>query len=134
MRPTELPGEDRLGIGRFIALLGIVEWLIAGLAYPLSLHLILGGLDAAKYAHFFGSLLVCGMIAAAYPFFSVVDLSNPRPSFQPCCAEIHWTMTMPTSCDGWLDTWGWFLYLAGGVPAAGVMLLGRDRVVDRSTE
>ena len=66
--------ERSLLLGRFIALVSAVEWLISGLVFPAWLHLALTtplGLDARQYVHFFGSQSVCGLLAATTSFFLV---------------------------------------------------------------
>lgn len=122
--PTDLLLARRRAfrVGRFISYLGIVEWIVAGIAYPIALSILLGGLERQWYAHFLGSLLICGMIAAAYPFFFLSTLAirayvppllEAEPLSKSDVRELRW---MSKHMD-------WFLYLAGGVPAAGVLLL-----------
>lgn len=117
---TALAARQRaLQLGSFIALVGISEWALAGLAYPLSLHAVLGELDPSLYGHFFLSLLICGLIAAAYPFilasllavriFLPALLRGEAPT--PRDAEALQALDRQTEL---------FLYGAGGVPAAGV--------------
>ena len=60
-----------LDLGNVAALVGLTLWMIAAPAYPLSLHLMLEDVPTELYVHFFVSLAVCGLIAAAYPFFGV---------------------------------------------------------------
>eukprot|EP00913_Durusdinium_trenchii_P008792 g8258.t1 len=69
--PSELALRRRrcLGLGHAVAMVGIAEWAIAGVAYPVSIHLAAGSLPAEAYPHFIGSLALCGLIAAAYPFY-----------------------------------------------------------------
>ncbi|MFI4874657.1 MAG: serine/threonine-protein kinase, partial [Blastopirellula sp. JB062] len=120
----DVPGARRRAfrVGRFISYLGIVEWTLAGIAYPVSLHLLLGGLERQWYAHFLGSLLICGMIAAAYPFFFLSTLAIR--SYIPPLLEAEPLRNSDVRELRWLAKhMDWFLYLAGGVPAAGVMLL-----------
>lgn len=62
-------------LGHCAAGIGVVEWAIAGLAYPFSMHLAVGAVPLEVYLHFAGSLLLCGLIAAAYPFFGVTFFS-----------------------------------------------------------
>lgn len=71
--PKQLPRLWRrcLRLGHYSALIGVGLWLLAGLTYPLSLHLTTGALPATDYPHFLGSLFLCGLIAAVYPFFAV---------------------------------------------------------------
>ncbi|MEX0937194.1 MAG: serine/threonine-protein kinase [Pirellulales bacterium] len=65
-----------LRLGHYVAAVGIVEWLIAGIAYPLTIHILSGDLPAAAYLHFLWSMAICGLIAAAYPFFGVTWLAT----------------------------------------------------------
>jgi hypothetical protein len=58
-----------LRLGHFAAVIGVVEWTIAGFAYPVSIHATAGTMTPADYLHFIASLVLCGLIAAAYPFF-----------------------------------------------------------------
>ncbi len=60
-----------LELGNLAAIVGLTLWLIAAPAYPISLHLMLGKVPPQIYAHFVVSLALCGLIAAAYPFFGV---------------------------------------------------------------
>jgi eukaryotic-like serine/threonine-protein kinase len=87
--------ERSLRLGRYIALVTAVEWLISGLVFPIWLQFALKtpvGLDARQYVHFFGSQSVCGLLAATASFFLVtwysvrvltpalVDQDNDDPS------------------------------------------------------
>ena len=60
-----------LRLGHYAALVSVVEWAIAGVAYPASLHFLGVPVSLDDCLHFFGSLLLCGLIAATYPFFGV---------------------------------------------------------------
>ncbi|MCH9652776.1 MAG: serine/threonine protein kinase [Planctomycetes bacterium] len=64
-----------LRLGHYAALICITEWIIAGIAYPISMHYAIGSLPITDYIHFLGSLLLCGLIAASYPFFGVTYIS-----------------------------------------------------------
>ena len=46
-------------------------WTVAGFAYPIALHIVSGGLPREYWARFIGSLVICGLLATAYPFFLV---------------------------------------------------------------
>jgi eukaryotic-like serine/threonine-protein kinase len=120
--PDESARRRALRLGRFAALLGITEWVIAGLAYPISLHIITGGLDAKWYAHFFASLLICGMVAAAYPFF-LLSVLAVRSFFPALLRGDALTAGDEAELQELSERSAWSLYLAGGVPAAGIMLL-----------
>lgn len=64
-----------LRLGHYAALICTAEWIVAGIAYPVSMHYAIGSLPFSSYLHFLGSLLLCGLIAASYPFFGVTYLS-----------------------------------------------------------
>lgn len=59
-----------LGLGHTTALISVSAWFIAGIAFPAGLALM-GSLPLSAVFHFLGSLAVCGLIAAVYPFFAV---------------------------------------------------------------
>lgn len=46
-------------------------WIVAAVAYPVSLQIAAGAVPTKAYVHFFASLGVCGAMATAYPFFLV---------------------------------------------------------------
>ena len=68
-------GRRMLRLGIFAAILGVVEWGIAGMAYPVALHVLTEGLPVAEWGHFFFSHLLSGMIAAAYPFYLITTVA-----------------------------------------------------------
>lgn len=58
-------------MGQVAAGLGLSLWVVASIAYPLSLHVSAGAMPMTNYLHFFGSLIICGLIGIAYPFFGM---------------------------------------------------------------
>jgi len=58
-----------LRLGHYTALIGIAEWSIAGIVYPIAMRAGGASLASIDYFHFITSLTLCGMVAAAYPFF-----------------------------------------------------------------
>ena len=60
-----------LFMGRLAAIVGVTEWALAGIVYPLSLWAAAGPMPTIQSAYFFFSLLLCGFVAASYPFFGV---------------------------------------------------------------
>ncbi|MGW5074572.1 serine/threonine-protein kinase [Rhodococcus sp. NPDC004095] len=62
---------DTLLLGDRVVVVVFGLWAIAGLVYPVTLQILTGGIPAGAYVHFLGSLIVCGAIAVAYPFFFV---------------------------------------------------------------
>ena len=75
--PEEMRASRRqcLLLGHHVAGISIALWCLAGLAYPVAIHAASGEMPAVAYAHFFGSLVLCGLVAAAYPFFLITWFS-----------------------------------------------------------
>jgi serine/threonine protein kinase len=69
--------RQALQLGSWAALLGIVEWTIAGVLWPLALELKTNNsaMQPADYPHFLISLILCGLAAAAYPFLGVTFIA-----------------------------------------------------------
>jgi len=83
-KPTDVISEKEktaaiqkrcLRLGHYAALICTTEWILAGIAYPVSMHYAIGSLSLTDYMHFLGSLVLCGLIAASYPFFGVTYIS-----------------------------------------------------------
>lgn len=66
---------DTLLLGDRVVMVAFGLWLIAGIAYPISLQIAAGGVPTSAYVHFIASLIVCGAIAVAYPFFVVTFIA-----------------------------------------------------------
>lgn len=64
-----------LRLGQVIALIGVTEWLIAGVVFPLCIRLMAGHFPTHGYFHFFLSLAACGLIAAAFPYLGTTWLA-----------------------------------------------------------
>ena len=72
------PGRPRLRclvLGDLAAVISVVEWLLAGLAFPLLLCAFLGPQPPWFYVRFVISLALCGLIAAVHPFFAATFLA-----------------------------------------------------------
>ena len=74
-RPTATTAirQRCLLLGLILSFLFLFEWIIAGIAYPVSLYLLSGSLSLSEATHFFGSLIICGGIIFAYPFFGMTS-------------------------------------------------------------
>ena len=81
------------------------------------------GLDNPQYGHFVASLALCGMIAAAYPFFGVTCLA--ACSFYPVLVRLE-TMNRDDRQELYrLGRTAWlYLILAALVPTLAVLVLG----------
>jgi serine/threonine protein kinase len=111
-----------LDLGNLAAIVGLTLWLLAAPAYPIALHLMLGDVPPAVYAHFVASLALCGLIAAAYPFFGVTVVA--LRSFYP--RLLHWNSISPADVHSLqrLSRQCWlYLGLAASVPMIAVVIL-----------
>lgn len=61
--------SDALLLGERAVVIPFTLWVVAGLTFPLALQLSTGGITANAVIHFLASIVVCGAIAASYPFF-----------------------------------------------------------------
>ncbi len=64
-----------LVLGEAAAAISVVEWLLAGLVFPVALCTFLGPQPFWFFLRFVVSLALCGLIAAVYPFFGVTFLA-----------------------------------------------------------
>jgi hypothetical protein len=111
-----------LDLGNLAAIVGLTLWLIAAPAYPVSLHLMLGAVPTAVYVHFVASLALCGLIAAAYPFFGVsfvaIRCYYPRLLRLDSIGPADIQALQKLSRQTWL-----YLGLAASVPMVAVVIL-----------
>ncbi|MFI6997231.1 serine/threonine-protein kinase [Nocardia sp. NPDC050175] len=61
--------RDALLLGDRAVAVAFSLWVLSGITFPLTLQLVTGDLPARAIVHFLASLVVCGAIAVAYPFF-----------------------------------------------------------------
>ena len=99
-------------IGNEAAILSISLWCLAGAVYPTVMHWGLGRAVMATYVHFFSSLLLCGLTAAAYSFFFVTLLGVRR--FYPRFVRLE-TMSADERVD--LERLRWLTWVYLGLAA-----------------
>jgi hypothetical protein len=111
-----------LALGHYAALIGVALWIVAGPAYPISLRLLKAQLQPIDYVHFCASLALCGLIAAAYPFFGVTWISVRvlYPALLRGQSGVEQDEAALTRLG---RSAGLYLLVAGGVPLFGVALL-----------
>ncbi len=111
-----------LQLGNLAVIVGLTLWLIAAPAYPILLHMFEGGVPASIYAHFVVSLTLCGLIAAAYPFFgvSLIAVRTIYPTL------VQWDSMsraeLPALRQLGRNLW-FYLVLAASVPMLSVLIL-----------
>ena len=114
--------QKALWLPNLAAWLGAAEWVVAGLGFPIMLHVLLGEFPVQGYVHFLSSLAICGMIAAAYPFFTVslIAIRVFYPTLLAAGAAFEGEDRKIERFDQQLNA---FLTIAGVVPLAGLLLL-----------
>ena len=111
-----------LELGNLAAIVGLTLWLIAAPAYPISLHLMLGDVPTKLYGHFLASLALCGLIAAAYPFFGVSFVAVR--CFYPSLVQWESMSREDVASLQRLARQTWlYLVIAASVPMVAVMIL-----------
>ncbi len=125
LHPGELAHlrQRALRLGQFTAVICAGCWLLAGIVWPIALRVAAGPPEGpGTYVHFLVSLVICGLIAAAYPYFLVTFLTVRV--FYPALLGL----TGPTSSDGPAlrrveRDLGRYRAAAAGVPLLAVALL-----------
>ena len=84
--PTRSARCEKLPAARISQRVSLALWLIAAPGYPIALQMEVGSVPSA-YIHFVASLTLCGLIAAAYPFFAVACLGVC--SFYPALVSVE---------------------------------------------
>ncbi len=111
-----------LKLGGVASLVGLILWMIAAPAYPILLQFLRGSVPMAIYGHFLASLTLCGLIAAAYPFFGVsliaVRCLYPRLIQLDALTAADLTSLKRLARTTWLH-----LFLAAAVPMLAVLIL-----------
>ncbi|GAB4582673.1 serine/threonine-protein kinase [Nocardia sp. IFM 10818] len=122
--------RDVLLCGERISFVVISAWVLAGITFPLSLHLATGDIAPRGAVHFLVSLWVCGAIATAYPFFLVTFylVRCVYPMFlrhgDISADDAAWLHRLGNRCTG-------YLAIAASVPllaVAGVTFLPPDDI------
>jgi eukaryotic-like serine/threonine-protein kinase len=60
-----------LRFGSIVGMVGILLWFSSGLVFPIAIRMLSPDFPTAGFRPFFASMPICGLIAAAYPFFGV---------------------------------------------------------------
>ncbi len=74
-RPWQACGSSACDWAIWLPGISLGIWMIAALAYPIALQMQTGAVPLSASLHFIASLALCGLIAAAYPFFNVTSLT-----------------------------------------------------------
>jgi hypothetical protein len=110
--------RDRcLKLGHFAAIIGAALWAIVGPVYPA----MVGALAPLDYVYFIASLVMCGVIAATYPFLIVAWLCT-RVLYLPLVQPGSATPADEAALER-LGRWSWrYLLMAGTLPLLAITL------------
>ncbi len=121
--------ERCLELGHLAAMVSLTLWVLAAPAYPISLHFLRGSVPVEVYVTFIASLVLCGLIAMAYPFFGVTMIAVR--SFYPTLLDWETVTRADVTHLERLGRKTWvYLVLAASVPMLSVVCLvlsGQDR-------
>ncbi|WP_107653820.1 serine/threonine-protein kinase [Nocardia suismassiliense] len=100
--------RDALLLGDRAVAVAFSLWVLSGFTFPLTLQLVTGDLPARAIVHFLASLVVCGAIAVAYPFFlltfymvrCIYPLFLRHGDISP--ADAVWLRGLDRRCNGYL--------------------------------
>ena len=75
--PEVRQGADRvLFLGLFVSIVTLFLWTLSGIIFPIAINLGLELKEAVGfYTHFVVSLVLCGIVAMAYPYFLLTTLA-----------------------------------------------------------
>ncbi len=122
--------HDTLRLGDQFVIVAFSLWAISGITFPIALRLSSGDVPSRAVVHFLASLLVCGAIAVAYPFFLVTFylVRCIYPIFlrhgEISVDDGVWLRALTRRCT-------WYLAIAASVPllaVAGVTFLPPDDI------
>lgn len=114
--------QRSLVLGHGAACIGIALWVAAAVIYPSALQALTGGVKAEGTLHFLGSLVLCGLSAAAYPFFLITYFSVRfvYPVLSTTAEDLREDRATLLRLR---DLAGAYLLAAGGVPMLSIALL-----------
>jgi hypothetical protein len=119
-----------LRLGRYLAILGITLWAIAGVVYPVALRLVGHPLQGLDSFNFFWSLLACGAIGASYPFFGATAMIVEV--WYPALVRPRSVGSEDISAFEWLERVGArYLVMAGAVPLLSLAVLALRGITDK---
>lgn len=122
-----------LWLGDAAAWIGVMEWLLAGIAFPIGIWLQIGSLAPEVPWLFMQSPIACGLVAAAYPFFlsSLLALRVFYPAQIPLSLGDAGLPQDEEALHSLASRSGFYLLIAGGVP---LVTLGLLVILHRSTD
>ncbi|WP_145365981.1 serine/threonine-protein kinase [Stratiformator vulcanicus] len=115
--------RQALDFGHVASLISVTLWTIAAMIYPAAIRIMHGpGIRTIEYVEFFGSLVLCGLIAAAYPFF-LVTFYSVRVLYPPLL-RVNLDLQTDQALLTRLRQWCWvYLGIAALIPLLSVMAL-----------
>ena len=110
-----------LVLGHWIAGMGLALWMIAGIAFPVGIHMQVESFPVAGYVHFMLSMFICGLISCCFPFLITTWLTL-RVFFPALLASSSPDSGEQRRLAALSKHAGWFLAMAAVVPLLGMLL------------
>jgi eukaryotic-like serine/threonine-protein kinase len=67
--------QRSMRLGHWVAGVGLTLWLVAGISFPIGMHMLARTFPMRGYIHFPLSMLMCGLISFCFPFLATTWLS-----------------------------------------------------------
>lgn len=114
--------KKSLQLGSVASQLGVLLWLTSGLVFPICMHSLLQDGGFSHFPHFIGSMTICGLIAATYPFFgmSYLVVHVFYPALLAKCQETDAEEGNLSRLDRSLTQ---YLFAAAFVPLASMLMI-----------
>ncbi len=118
-----------LQLGSLASIIGVALWLSSGVIFPLSLQWMVPNV-AFDYTHFIGSMTICGLIAAAYPYFGLTFLVS-RVFYPALLKGSSGTERDAMKLESLDDQLSIPLFIAAIVPMASLLVVSLLRIQSR---
>lgn len=119
--PRQAARHRALRLGQGVAAVGMILWLLAGLAFPLAVHAQIGRFPLQGYVHFLLSMVACGLISCCCPFLATTWLS--LRVFLPALMDEGWTEPERAQLDRLASWSGYFLFATPVAPLLAILLV-----------
>jgi serine/threonine protein kinase len=115
-----------LRLGPLAVIICLTAWVSAGVIFPVTLQLTVGGMKLPFFIHFLASQTLCGLIAVSYPLFAVTALvmRTIYPAFFPAATLSPADAEQLNRLDRSLK---WYFLLAALVPLLAILMLAASQ-------
>jgi eukaryotic-like serine/threonine-protein kinase len=118
-----------LRLGSVSSIIGVALWVSSGVVFPLSLQWMVPHVTF-DYTHFIASMTICGLIAAAYPYFGLTFLVS-RVFYPALLKDAAGTERDAGKLEELEDQLSVPLFIAAIVPMASLLVVSLLRIQSR---